>query len=146
MLVGHVDSYTGPAVFYGVKDLRKDDEIVVTRTDGYRVRFAVYDRETVQKDAFPTSRVYGDTDRRRAAPGHVRRARSTPSPATTATTSSSTPSRYAGNGPGAAGARHRCDVLVLAGGLLAAGSASGSSHPDAPAAAPAAAAAVAGPA
>lgn len=62
VLVGHVDSYTGPAVFYGVKDLRKDDEIVVTRTDGSKVRFAVYDRETVQKDDFPTAKVYGDTD------------------------------------------------------------------------------------
>ena len=62
VLVGHVDSYTGPAVFFGVKDLRRDDEIVVTRTDGTKVVFAVYDRETVQKDEFPTSRVYGDTD------------------------------------------------------------------------------------
>ena len=62
VLVGHVDSYDGPAVFYNLKDLRKGDEIVVTRTDGSRVEFAVYAWETVPKDEFPTSKVYGDTD------------------------------------------------------------------------------------
>ena len=62
VLVGHVDSYDGPAVFHRLKDLRKGDRVVVTRTDGSKVAFAVYARETVRKDAFPTSRVYGDTD------------------------------------------------------------------------------------
>ncbi len=63
VLVGHVDSYEGPAVFYRLQELRKGDRVVVTRTDGSTVEFAVYARETVQKDEFPTSRVYGDTDR-----------------------------------------------------------------------------------
>ena len=62
VLVGHVDSYDGPAVFFGLKDLRRDDKVTVTRTDGSAVVFAVYARETVGKDDFPTSRVYGDTD------------------------------------------------------------------------------------
>ncbi len=62
VLVGHVDSYEGPAVFHRLHELRKDDRIVVTRTDGSQVEFAVYDQETVAKDAFPTARVYGDTD------------------------------------------------------------------------------------
>ena len=63
VLVGHVDSYDGPAVFYRLDDLRKGDRVVVTRADGSSVAFEVYARETVPKDAFPTSRVYGDTDR-----------------------------------------------------------------------------------
>jgi len=62
VIVGHVDSYTGPVVFYGVKDLRRDDEVVVTRTDGSKITFAVYAREIVQEDEFPTSQVYGETD------------------------------------------------------------------------------------
>jgi len=62
VLVGHVDSYDGPAVFYNLKDLKRGDRITVDRVDGSRVVFAMYAKETVQKDAFPTSRVYGDTD------------------------------------------------------------------------------------
>lgn len=62
MIVGQVDSYTGPAVCCGVKDLRRDDEVEVTRTDGSRITFAVHAREIVHWDEFPTSRVYGDSD------------------------------------------------------------------------------------
>ena len=63
VLVGHVDSYDGPAVFHSIKDLQRGDRITVDRVDGSRVVFAVYAKETVAKDDFPTARVYGDTDR-----------------------------------------------------------------------------------
>lgn len=61
VLVGHVDSYDGPAVFFRLGELRRGDRITVARTDGSRVVFAVYASERVSKSAFPTERVYGDT-------------------------------------------------------------------------------------
>lgn len=61
VLVGHVDSYDGPAVFFRLSELRRGDRIAVYRTDGSRVVFAVQAQERVPKNAFPTARVYGAT-------------------------------------------------------------------------------------
>ncbi len=61
VLVGHVDSHEGPAVFFRLRELRRDDRITVVRTDGSKVVFAVYASERVAKNDFPTDRVYGDT-------------------------------------------------------------------------------------
>jgi sortase (surface protein transpeptidase) len=62
VIVGHVDSHTGPAVFYRLRDLRQGDEIVVVRRDGSRARFTVQSSKQYPKDEFPTARVYGRTD------------------------------------------------------------------------------------
>lgn len=61
VLVGHVDSFTGPAVFFRLRELHRGDRITVLRSDGSRAVFAVYATERVPKDDFPTARVYGDT-------------------------------------------------------------------------------------
>jgi Sortase domain len=61
VIVGHVDSYRGPGVFFRVRDLRPGEEVVVTRADGTAVRFVVDAVEQYAKDAFPADRVYGDT-------------------------------------------------------------------------------------
>ena len=61
VLVGHVDSYVGPAVFFRVRELKPGDRITVGRTDGSQAVFVVYGVEQVPKKAFPTDRVYGDT-------------------------------------------------------------------------------------
>lgn len=63
VLVGHVDSYEGPAVFFRLRELQPGDRVAVTRADGSQVAFEVYGSETVAKDAFPTDRVYGPTDK-----------------------------------------------------------------------------------
>lgn len=61
VVVGHVDSYQGPAIFYRLRELVPGDKVAVDRADGSQVIFEVYDKETVRKDAFPTDRVYGET-------------------------------------------------------------------------------------
>ena len=61
VIVGHVDSYTGPAVFFRLRELRLHDTIVVVRRDGTRARFSVIGSEQYPKDHFPTARVYGAT-------------------------------------------------------------------------------------
>ncbi len=62
VIVGHVDSKTGPAIFYRLGELRRGDKVVVVGRDGSRVRFTVEGSEKYPKDDFPTARVYGRTD------------------------------------------------------------------------------------
>jgi sortase (surface protein transpeptidase) len=61
VVAGHVDSKTGPAVFFRLGDLRSGDEIVVVRRDGSRTRFRVQRSERYPKGDFPTAKVYGST-------------------------------------------------------------------------------------
>ena len=61
IIVAHVDSKTGPAVFYRLRDLQPGDEVTVTRADGSEVVFLVDRLEEHPKDAFPTDAVYGPT-------------------------------------------------------------------------------------
>ena len=61
VMLGHVDSYKGPAVFYRLRELHPGDEVVIGRVDGSTVRFAVDAVRQFPKDSFPTDLVYGDT-------------------------------------------------------------------------------------
>ena len=61
IIAGHVDSYTGPAVFYRLRDLHPGDAIIVARRDGSRARFTVIGSEQYPKARFPTARVYRRT-------------------------------------------------------------------------------------
>jgi len=61
IIVAHVDSKTGPAVFYRLRDLKPGDEVTVTRADGTEVVFVVDRLEQHLKNAFPTEAVYGPT-------------------------------------------------------------------------------------
>ncbi|MEU9518303.1 class F sortase [Streptomyces sp. NPDC048224] len=63
VLVGHFDTVNGPAVMRNVGKIEPGDPITVTREDGTRAVFAVTALEQVDKDAFPTDKVYGRTDR-----------------------------------------------------------------------------------
>lgn len=60
---GHIDSRTGPAVFHDLADLRRGDLAHVVYDDGSVVSFVALSSERVAKDAFPTARVYGNTER-----------------------------------------------------------------------------------
>jgi hypothetical protein len=61
VIAGHVDSTTGPAVFYRLGTLRRRDVIRVRRRDGSAIAFRVRRVERWPKDRFPTSRVYTPT-------------------------------------------------------------------------------------
>jgi hypothetical protein len=61
VIAGHVDSRTGPAVFFRLDRLRARDPIVVVRRGGSRVRFLVQRVARYRKAAFPTAAVYGPT-------------------------------------------------------------------------------------
>jgi sortase (surface protein transpeptidase) len=61
VVAGHVDSRTGPAVFYRLDELAAGDRVEVTRSDGQVFVYRVVTVESHPKNAFPTGRVYGPT-------------------------------------------------------------------------------------
>jgi hypothetical protein len=61
VIVGHVDSERGPAVFANLRELKPRDAVHVFRADGSMVEFEVRRLEEHQKDEFPTKHVYGET-------------------------------------------------------------------------------------
>ncbi|HEY2519211.1 MAG TPA: class F sortase [Streptosporangiaceae bacterium] len=63
VIAGHIDSVSGPAVFYRLGLLRPGDRVYVRRADGTMAVFAVTRVGLYPKDRFPTTAVYG------AAPG-----------------------------------------------------------------------------
>jgi sortase (surface protein transpeptidase) len=63
-IYGHLDSYTGPAVFYHLKDLVKGDRIQVQYSDGRTLTFLVqWTHEYLNKD-LPVKFLYGSTQER----------------------------------------------------------------------------------
>lgn len=62
VIAGHVDSRSGPAVFYRLKELQAGETVVVEGENGSTVEFEVEGVEQYPKDAFPTERVYTRTE------------------------------------------------------------------------------------
>ena len=61
VILGHVDSKAGPAVFYRLNRLPVGAEVFVDRADGSTVDFRVRGTQHVAKTAFPTDLVYAPT-------------------------------------------------------------------------------------
>jgi len=62
VIAGHVDSKTGPAVFYRLRELKRGDQVIVRRDDGVVARFTVDGSRSFAKSAFPDAAVYGPVD------------------------------------------------------------------------------------
>jgi sortase (surface protein transpeptidase) len=60
VLAGHVDWAGKKGAFYGLRELRAGDQIVVDRADGTAAVFRVDHVDTYVKKSFPTDAVYGD--------------------------------------------------------------------------------------
>jgi hypothetical protein len=61
VVLGHLDSKAGPAVFFRLGELRPGDNVLIDRADGTTVRFVVTALHWYQKDEFPTELVYYPT-------------------------------------------------------------------------------------
>jgi hypothetical protein len=59
VIAGHVDSQSGPAVFYRLGDLRPGDPVRVQRADGGWLGFEVTATARYPKERFPTEAVFG---------------------------------------------------------------------------------------
>lgn len=62
VVLGHVDSFAGPAVFYSLGQLEVGDTIEIDREDGTTAVFAVDRLEHHTQAGFPTEKVYSDID------------------------------------------------------------------------------------
>jgi hypothetical protein len=58
VILGHVDNYTGPGVFFELRTLAAGDQVDVTLADGVTARFSVDSVAMYPKWAFPSDRVY----------------------------------------------------------------------------------------
>ncbi len=63
LIVGHVDNYKGPAVFFRLKELGVGDRVLVPRADGTAATFVVYRTANYLKTSFPAQSVYAATGR-----------------------------------------------------------------------------------
>ncbi|MGH4025562.1 MAG: class F sortase [Pseudonocardiaceae bacterium] len=63
VVAGHVNYASVPGVFARLHEMQPGDVITIDRADGTSAVFTAYDVEQYSKAAFPTERVYGDTDR-----------------------------------------------------------------------------------
>ena len=59
VVAAHVDSTSGPAVFFRLSELVPGDEVTVTTVEGTVVRYVVDEVVDVPKAEFPTARVFG---------------------------------------------------------------------------------------
>jgi len=59
VMLGHLDSKTGPAVFYKLKGLKPGQKITVRRADDSVGHFEVLKVATYKNEDFPASKVYG---------------------------------------------------------------------------------------
>ena len=59
VILGHVDSFRGPGVFFRLRDLAKGNHVVVTLANGRAVTFRVTAVRTYSKTRFPAHLVYG---------------------------------------------------------------------------------------
>ena len=61
VIAGHIDSHTGPGVFFRLSQLRPGDHVYVRRADGTLAIFRVTAVRSYSKNQFPTQAVYGAT-------------------------------------------------------------------------------------
>lgn len=59
VILGHVDSYLGPAVFFRLRSLRPGNRVDVWLADGVVAHFVVREVAMYPKTIFPTVQVYG---------------------------------------------------------------------------------------
>jgi len=59
IIAGHIDSYTGPGVFFRLRDLHRGQKVYVTRANGSVATFRITAVRMYAKDRFPTAAVYG---------------------------------------------------------------------------------------
>jgi len=59
IIAGHIDSTSGPAVFFRLRLLRQGELVYVRRADRALAVFRVYGEHRYPKNGFPTEQVYG---------------------------------------------------------------------------------------
>jgi hypothetical protein len=63
VIAGHVDSTTGPGVFYRLRDLKMGEDVQIKGIDGTTRHFTVYRLADYTKSGFPAAQVYAPSDK-----------------------------------------------------------------------------------
>ncbi|MGR8010355.1 class F sortase [Streptomyces hypolithicus] len=66
LLVGHVDTESKPAVFYGLSSTRPGQKVRVTGAGGERLEFTIDDVQVFTRERFDPQKVYGPRQKDRA--------------------------------------------------------------------------------
>jgi LPXTG-site transpeptidase (sortase) family protein len=62
---GHVDSYTGPAIFFRLKHLKTGNQIILKDDKGHQLIYSVESVEAFKTEEAPLDRIFGQTAERR---------------------------------------------------------------------------------
>lgn len=63
LMAGHLDSYTGPAIFHPLKRVKPGDPIVISNEEGKFLVFSVVSVESYLTSEAPLDKIFGDTNR-----------------------------------------------------------------------------------
>lgn len=64
VLAGHVDSYTGPAIFYHLKKVEAGEKVIVTDKDGREMVYEILSKASYPTDEAPIEEIFGPSDSR----------------------------------------------------------------------------------
>ncbi|GGD75460.1 class F sortase [Paenibacillus nasutitermitis] len=65
ILDGHVDNYTGPAIFFRLRELNPGDLVIIKNKRGASVEFVVEEVKTYMTSEAPLEKIFGRTDEAR---------------------------------------------------------------------------------
>lgn len=62
VIAGHYDSFSGPAVFFDLRELEEGDILRVITKDDEEIEFEIYEIESVHIDDADSDKIFGETD------------------------------------------------------------------------------------
>jgi len=65
VLAGHVDSKTGPAIFFDLKKLEKGHQVIVKDAEGKQLTFVVQSKKSYKRDSAPINEVFGSSNEKK---------------------------------------------------------------------------------
>lgn len=64
VFAGHVDSLTGPAIFYDLKKVKAGEKVALTDADGRKMVFSITAIKSYETDEAPIEKIFGKSDAR----------------------------------------------------------------------------------
>ena len=64
VLAGHVDSYTGPAIFYHLDKVEIGEEVIITDPDGREMVYVIREKASYITEESPIAEIFGPSDSR----------------------------------------------------------------------------------
>lgn len=62
VIAGHLDHYTGPAIFYHLRKLKKNDKVTISDQKGNQLTYTVKSVESYKTEEAPLERIFGEAE------------------------------------------------------------------------------------